>query len=189
MKPKVRCVGFRQGMSWEYCIALVVCSALLQACGTPGTKNQKYEADKNRPLEAYNAFFLDPTTTQDPRGENYLVETLTGLGFRQIGYFESRNLDSTSASSTMEVWWGIVRIQTRGLGSYSQEARVIIKDTVSNDPIYIGTGEYMGWTQAGDIQGALKAALTGVNDYKGFNPELAEQILKSRDSGERVAPR
>jgi len=158
--------------------ASLLSAVLLVGCTT---YQSNFEMDSKRPLEAYDGFFIDPKSKQNQVVDEVLTRTFEDVGFQKRGFFDLKNMDRTSESATLKVWWDVTEVTSRvGGGGYSQEITLVMRDLISDEPVYIGTGEYMGLTDADDLRGAMIATLSGVQAYAGFNKHLATQILMAR---------
>lgn len=113
-----------------------------------------------------------------------VIEKCLESKFEIITKGELKESSERIKQQTLVVKWRVTKTNLRILGSYSQEITIEFYDYLSQLTIYTGIGEYMGGTSAGDIKGALRLALKGLHEYKGFDKES----FKKRISAKHIVP-
>ena len=161
---------------------LISCLAVLVTLSACTTYQSGGELTSDIPLEAYKNFVLDPTANANRVASAVLIERLTAVGLIEKTKAEFVELNPDHASATLVAWWDETGIHSRLPFGYSIEATVVLKDAICGNPIYIGVGDHMGATHASDITGAIAAATTGLEAYKGFDPNLADRVMQLRNT-------
>jgi hypothetical protein len=94
--------------------------------------------------------------------DNVIIGTLLKQGLSIVTEEQLNALGENSKNFTLVVEWGVSGRDDKFMG-YSQEVTVLIKDAVTRQIVYKGSGEGMGEDEIADVRIALEAALVNFN--------------------------
>ena len=96
--------------------------------------------------------------------ESVITGHLLKNGISTITSSELSKLNNSQLSKCITIEWGVSGRNSRGIigisSGYSQEVTILMRNALSGELVYKGTGEYMGQTDTDDLKGALLAALS-----------------------------